>query len=398
MQYFQSAKNPYLKDQYLRQQLPYSFPVEFTANPHGRKGIFDCEKTIDKMAQTYLLVDYTIQPNATADRKLVAPYLGFKTFSDIMFGTRATKVDLMTLKPVYNIWQYERLKGYQIYTALEKGMAVPDDFLTTGRCTLKVPLFMFYSESKDSFMPIRNLEDLQLTFFTASVEDVGMWLYDTTDPEDPVPISLIPLTSLKVSLVQESFNRAESNLAQFENGTDISISKSIKNSYNVFYEDTVLLKAGSTSHSILLRCPFPLPVVVAFIYNQKNRYKINKYSIKVRNSYLDKDVNLETDYSLYDKFSGYQESMYMNRWMNESREILGGDGLITWSAQDNMSPATLDITYDAMDEDYNLYVFCPIITYHEVSSKGEISINDSDEVKSNNKMLVLQNPMSNIKI
>lgn len=398
MQYFKSAKNPYLKDSALKVQKPYSHPVFLQANPHGRQGSFLFDKTIDELSQTFLSIEYTITPIATADRGIQCTYLGFKTFDNLYLETVSGKVELMCLKPAYNIWKYEQLKGTPIYSMIQKGLTPDVNFLTTGTCTLKIPLFMFYSENPDAFLSIRNLEDLQLRFEVASAADLGIWLYDTSG-DDPVALNVLPLTSLKVSLIQESFNKDNTSLMMFQNNTNIANSKFIKNSYNVFYEENVVLAAGSTSHNLLLRCPFPLPVLVGMIYNSKNRAPITSFSLKVRNDYIVKDIPVDTNYSLYDKSSGYQETMYLEYWVNRVHEILSNTGLITWSPQDGMAPTVLEINYPALDEDYNLHVFSPYITYQSVNEKGRIGINDTDDVSNAGaKLYDLQNPMSGLHI
>lgn len=398
MQYLKSAKNPYLKGSALKVQKPYSNPVSFVSNPHQRQGAFLFDKTIDELSQTFLSIDYTITPITTDFRGIKCTYLGFKTFENLYMETVSGKVELMCLKPAYNIWKYEQLKGTPLYSMIEKGLTPNADFLSTGRCTLKVPLFMFYSENPDAFLSIRNLEDLQLRFETASAEDLGIWLYDTTDA-DPVALNILPLTSLKVSLIQESFNGDNSSLKMFQNGTDISNSAFVKSCYNVFYEDNVVLPAGSTSHLLMLRCPFPLPVVVGMIYNSKNRVAITSFSLKVRNDYIVKDIPVDTNYSLYDKTSGYQESMYLEYWVNRVHEILSNTGLVTWSPQDGMSPTVLEINYPAQAEDYNLHVFSPYITHQSISKKGKIGINDTDDVTEKvAKLYILQNPVNGVQI
>ena len=121
--------------------------------------------------------------------------------------------------------------------------------------------------------------------------------------------------------------------------------------------------------------------------------------MKVRNDYIVKDIPVDTNYSLYDKSSGYQETMYLEYWVNRVHEILSNTGLITWSPQDGMAPTVLEINYPALDEDYNLHVFSPYITYQSVNEKGRIGINDTDDVSNAGaKLYDLQNPMSGLHI
>lgn len=384
MDSFNQVKNPLLKTEgNSLKQKKKSLIKDVPIGIYSQELTFPITKDVDLLSQLFFQFDITMAPSAL---NFNADFLAFKLLSNIYFET-SQRHNLMHLKPHYQIYKYEQTSSTGLYDQISKCSNMPSTFnmviapavVTSGSCRLKIPLFLFFSIAEEkslneNFLSVRNMEDLQLRVRTATQSNIGM--IDSA-------LTLLSITGLRIALITESYNKEFSQRDQFDYGlSSIPVAPSIKNSYNVFYEDTVSLLAGSTSATILLRCPYPCMNLLGTIMFQNTRTAINSYSIKVKNTYIvggegDYAIDADTSFDLSNPQVAFNDVEYLEHFFNRKNEVRSNTGLITFSSEDSFYPCYLTVNYNALTADSNLYVFEEFITSYDVNQYRKIVENDT---------------------
>ncbi len=347
---------------------------------YSKELIFPVEKDIDKLAQTFIELTPSMTPSAV---DIIADFLAFKIPSDIFLET-SQKVCLMHIKPEYHIYKFEQTSHTGVFNQIQRCSQPPDNFLrvigpaptTSGTCTISIPIFFFFSVLGGIPLDVRNIENLQIRIIINTREAMGIQTAGGV---------LQTLTGLDVRIINESYNSNLSQKNHFQYGpSKLPIYQSLKNTYNVFYEDTVDLATGSSSATILLRCPYPCVNLLGTINYQNNRIQINKYSIKVRNSYIvggdsiDTAIDTNTGFDLANlNDTAFNQIEYLEHFFNKKNNIFSDTGMVSFSDQDAFYPTYLTVYYDTLIAPSKLHIFEEYITSFSVDNFRKVIVNDT---------------------
>lgn len=325
---------------------------------YGRRFTLEIPKEYDNLAQLY--VKCTLSTGNAAST--VKTYLATKIFKYIRIRTKNGLV-LQTFTPRYLQSRIDEVYNDPIYTYLQLQVE-PDRTFASGDPTVFVPIFAFFSESENTFLRTRSLEQLEVEFIVNDTkESMGM---------------SASLTSLDAELycLYHDVNNSN-NLRQYEKKSESLLPRYIKNSYTIFEEDTTVISSNSTSARILLRCPHPLFSLNLSLVDADS----DKKQIKTMKLFFGDNCVLDLDYRINYQNYGHNKSFLasgvMNYFFNKMKERSVDSGLITFTEE--MAPVYLEITFDQLTSDYTLYIFEEYRTSFNVDDKGYIKLSNDIE-------------------
>ena len=319
---------------------------------YNKKFLVDIPKTCNNLSG--LFVKFTLALTATP---VVETGIAAQLCKRIILRTVSGTV-LQQITPRYTSARLEELYNSSLYTHISPGITLSSSAATSY--TLFLPLFLFFSESTNTFLATRQLEPLQLVF-------------ETNDTDLSMGITTGVLSQLDIVVYASYFDEHPTSRSDTQlNAVKSGIPKQLYGSYNIFEEDQLALLSGSTTAKLLLRCPYPVFAIHVSIYDSTTKIRtVTNLKITTRGAEL---INL--DYRInYDLFSDIQSlgnngpfSLFFSKLKSRTED----SGLITFSGP--MFPSYLELEFSALSADCTLSVICEYRTNYEVSDQGRIKL------------------------
>ncbi len=398
MEYFNKIKNVFIKSEEaisvsptikkpysnrLKTQLTEHLQGSGTGTVYSRRLTHDISRTYDNLAQLYIKFDIVATP-AEFDFSVKEGFAA-KILSQIILRTKQGVI-LQTISPEYTLMRIDELSGSSSsFQRISVGLDPDDSFstiappaiVTSGTCTVYLPLFMFFSEGVTNFLNTRMLEQLVLDVQIAP-DNASMGIVELNEGDFPPPA----ITSITMTVYSTYHDVNTSSIIPSQPfSRKPGVPKSLVLSYNTFYEEDTLLVVGQSSARLLLRNNQALFNVHSFIRSNSDttRVKINTITISVVGHEIVRELPLELNYTKYSEDRGYIDSEAYSYWFSECESRLYDSGLITFNSDDSMFPVFLTVTFDPLsasetfpEETWTLKVFSEYRTNHEVSSLGDI--------------------------
>ncbi len=340
-------KNTLKSHAYVKSNIVYG-----TGTLYNQSIAFQIPRQFNDLAQMY------IKANLSTGGVLstVESYFATKIFKTIQLRTVSGTI-LQTITPQYSSMRIDELFETPLFTHLSVSIE-PGDF--TSDETVFVPLLMFFSESVTTFLKTRHLEPLELYCITNdNKESMGM---------------SVDLTSMAFELQCMYFDSIEEKPNTDFLLTSKAEQEYLVGSYDVFNEDNLIIDSGATSARLLIRCPHPaFNISVSLVDVNTNRVQINTMTITAAGTELVK-LNFKANYNLFSSQDAFLENGTLTYWFSKEKNRSTDSGLLTFGAP--FFPCYIDLTFDALDNDYILYTFLEHRTNMRVDTKGFISYSD----------------------
>ena len=325
-----------------------------TGGIYSKKFVVDIPRQYDNLSQLYIKCYLSTGSVAST----VETSFASKIFKKIVLRTKKG-TELQTITPEYSQARIDENFGTELYTHLNIGIE-PDATFLSGDPTCVVPLFFYFSESENTFLNTRDLEQLELeAILNVSKESMGM---------------SVDLSSASFELYALYHDENTSNKFSDQILTKKSVINSISGSFNIFNEDSLICSTGTTSARLLLRCPHPLYVLHLSLVNATSaRAQITSVKLSVGNNTLI-EFDYRMNYQNYGKSKSFVETGTVSLFFSKLKDRTVDSGLVTFSKE--MFPCYLDVTFSSLDADYTLNAFEEYRTNYTVSKIGEVSMSD----------------------
>ncbi len=323
---------------------------------YSKRTVFTIPKSsYNSLAQLYIKVYLSNGSQAST----VETYFATKVFKSIVLKSKRGTT-IQTIFPEYTQARIDEKYNTELYTYLVQGIE-PDIPFASGDPTCVVPLFLCFSEDETTFLPTRQLEQLELEVVV-------------NDTKELMGLS-VDLTSISYELYALFHDTNDSN--RFDDqilSKKIGIPRTLVSTYNVFSEDLLTCVSGSTSAKLLLRCPHPLYVLhMALIDSSSNRAQIKTVKLTVGgNTLIEFDYRM--NYQIYGNSKSFIENGTVSLFFSKLKSRNVDSGLITFSKE--MFPCYLEITYNSLASDFTLFAFEEYRTNIQIDSIGQLSFSN----------------------
>lgn len=350
-------------------------PLPGSSAVYNKKVLFNIPKQFDNLAQCYVKVDIT--PSGTCEA--LSPWAVIQLLKIVNLQT-SKKVSLMECRTEYNLLRTEECSEKpELWSKMREGIEISSTFSSV--ITKYIPMYLFFSDDITSFFETRQKEQIQLELITN--DNHTLMGFDSG------------ISSLTFQLACLYFDTHDSGRNCDFPYNDLKITRPIVGSYNVFYEEPVLVPRLSTSAKILLRCPNPFFAIHVHLLKNDDlsRYAINTMRLTQRGSevfYIHTDIN----YCFFAEEHGEQANGALSYWESKKQKRNVDSGLNILNG--DSYPSYLEITFDEisgiLSDDYTMYVYHEYRTDFQVSSDGVINQSTDEELYENN-IATQQNPL-----
>lgn len=341
---------------------------------YSRQFTFDIPRIYDNLAQMY--IKCTLSTGRVPST--VETYFATKIFKYMIIRDKISRTEICTITPQYTSARIDELYNTPLFTHLNNSIEPSVEF-NAGDPVVFVPVFAFFSEKVQTFLRTRSLSPLEIEcIVNDDFESMGM---------------SATLTSAEYELhclyfdTNDSSRKVDMPLLQ-----NINSGYKLPGSYNVFYEDKVICASGSTRKSLLIRCPHPaFAIHCSLVDSATNRKQINTFELKVGGNTIVK-LDYRMNYTLFAQHNSFVENGTFSYFINQENFRSEDSGLLVFNG--SMSPAYINITFDALSEDYTLHTFMEYRTDHKVDEKGYIHPSNDDYLPESTGYRILQYPNS----
>ena len=314
----------------------YSETSNTTAHQGNYK--FKLNHNMGNLKQLYIKATLT-RAGAITPTLPLAPLL-LKTIT-----LRTDTTTLQTITPTYTLSRIDMLSGTGLANKLAAGINAGSAGTFPGTVVVFMPLFFWFSDDATNPLELFGRKQLYVEITENSQHDMGI--------NNPLDTSFYELIS--VFEQKESYPK---------------VPRQIRNSYDIFIEDTQTITATQTTATFRLRCPYEV-FAVSFLFLTGNvvggtfsKNQITKIKVDTPTSTLF-DIDIYTNYLLSDNpNSGIQlnststinfgiRGTFMN-WTDPSNYI---------RFSQNLSPTFVTLTFANSGYDGNLYT----ISHHNTS-------------------------------
>ncbi len=325
----------------------------------GKTFVFDIPKNYDGLAQ--LGIKATITVDETTSN--VETYLSAHIFDQISLRTKSGNV-LQTIYPHYTDMRVDEVRNTPLQEHLN--LSMEPDFSTTTTSAVYVPLFFFFSEETGEFLKTRHLEELEL-YCNVVGDETFLGIGDD--------LEVISVTAMSFELICTYFDNPRTSL-----NDNLIMSKKytpgpLYGTYNVFNEDAVALPTGSTSARLLIRCPHPaFNISMSLVDLFSIRVQINTMKITLAGGTTLVDLDYKYVYSLFSPRDGFMPAGTLTYYFSKEKDRTVDSGLMTFNGTNY--PCYVDITFDALEDDYTLHTFLEYRTNFHVNELGQIGLSN----------------------
>lgn len=342
------------KDPDLKNTLPtYREIIDYSGDRFASNAIYNNKreyylgKMNDNLGQIYIEVDMVVQSREKGFN--VMGDMPLWVFSEIELRTKGSAQVPQIITPAYTQMRVDEEDGGNLWI-IKEGMSVdPNSFNQTnpsGVSTQRlvnflVPLYFFFSETTNTWLKTRGMEEMSIRLTTnSSAEKMGL-----TNPGG-VPAVVLASLTYKIKALFQDVNNA--NLNDSLSNTVKNIPRSIYGGYNIFREQSTVIAPGKTNHRMRLMNPNPSFVIHAYLSNNTSSFQIKNMKIQIAgNNYLDLDYRMN-----YQRYRGHKNkfvrSAAFSYWWAYYGDRTTDSGLITCSKADNMSPMFLELDFEGV--------------------------------------------------
>ena len=337
---------------------------------YSRRSRFNLGRRFDGLAQLYIKCE--MQTSATEDSFVCQPGLATRIFDEVSLRTLGSDTILAVIKPEYSFMRIDEYVGTPLESRYAAAISPPATFnestsptVTIRNATVFLPLSFWFSETPNTFLNTRNMEELCVFIRTnSSKELMGM-------PD----MSFDNATFTLMCLYQDTNNSSLNS--ELKNSVKVGLPRTIKGSYDTFFEERVNISIGQTSQKLLCRCPYPAFALHAVLLNPltQTRANIQRMTLTVNGvKFLDLDYRINfQNYALFNK--GFVESEAFSYWLSIQKDRSVDSGLITCSIGDNMAPFIMEVFFDGPTAAHELVTFWEYRTNFSVGETGTIQQN-----------------------
>lgn len=321
---------------------------------YDRKRTLDIPKNYDHMSQIFL--KFTLSTGLAA--ATIETFLATKIMKSIRILS-AQGTELQRITPRYSQARIDQTYMTPNYSWYQLCVENQGEF-ADGDVTCILPLFTFFSENPNTFLPTKKLEQLKLELITND-NSAAMGINQN-----------LTLLTTEIYVTYHNVNNSSRN-------DDIvymnkpGIPKQLYGSYNMYEEETTTCLTGSTSKIVLLKCPHAVfSLNLALVDANSNRKQIKNVRMKIGNSeFLNLDYRM--NFQMYGDQSGFLENGSFSYFVDKEKNRTVPSGLLTFSKE--FYPCYLTVEFDALATDYTLYIFNEVHTLYNISDNGEVGLN-----------------------
>ena len=332
----------------LKNTLPtYREIIDYSGDRFGPNAIYNNKreyylgKMNDNLGQIYIEVDMVVQSRVKGFDVSSTPLW---VFSEIELRTRGSAHVPQIITPAYSQMRVDEEDGGNM-TIIDHGITIPASFndstpsvFTQRAANFVVPLYFFFSETTNTWLKTRGMEEMSIRLTTnSSALKMGL-----TNPNGAPAVVLASLT-YKIKALFQDVNNA--NLNDSLSNTVKNIPRSIYGSYNIFREESTVIAPGKTNHRMRLMNPNPSFVIHCYLSNNTDSFQIKNMKIQIAgNNYLDLDYRMN-----YQRYRAHKKKFIpgaaFSYWWAYYGDRTTDSGLITCSKADNMSPMFLELDF-----------------------------------------------------
>ena len=366
----QPRENPVLKNT-LKTLVEIPISTELGGGPvYGRRARFNLGRRFDGLAQLYIKCVMTTP--ATEDAFTCEPGLATRIFDEVSIRTLGSDSILAVIKPEYSFMRADEYVGTPLESRYEVALSPPASFneSTTPSdvvriATVFLPLSFWFSETPNTFLNTRNIEEL-CVFIRTNADQGSMGM----------PNMYFEKAEFSLFCLYQDTNNSSLN-SELKNSVKQGLPRTIKGSYDTFFEERVSVSIDQKSQKLLCRCPFPAFALHAVLLDPltQKRTNINRMKLSVNGvQFLDLDYRINfQNYALFNK--GYVESEAFSYWVSIQKDRSVDSGLITCSIGDNMAPFFMEVFFDGPSTASELITFWEYRTNFSVGETGTIQLN-----------------------
>lgn len=365
----QPRENPVLKNT-LKTLIDIPVSTELGGGPvYSKRSRFNLGRRFDGLAQLYIKCEIVIDP---VDPAFVCqPGLATRLFDEVSLRTLGSDSILAVIKPEYSFMRVDEYVGTPLESRYSVAISPPATFNQSNggtpvarKATIFLPLSFWFSETPSTFLNTRNIEELCVFIRTnTSKEAMGL------------SIDLSSATYTLMCLYQDTNNSSLNS--ELKNTVKVGLPKTIKGSYDTFFEERVNISTSQTSQKLLCRCPYPSFALHCVMLDPltQTRNNIERMTLSVNGvKFLDLDYRINfQNYALFNK--GFVESEAFSYWVSIQKDRSVDSGLITCSIGDNMAPFIMEVFFYAPNTASQLITFWEYRTHFEVGETGTIQQN-----------------------
>lgn len=329
------------------------FPRPIDNQIYGQRLRFDIPTQYDNLADIFIKITLSSAGNAAPRTELAT-----RVFKQIQIRTKKGTL-LQDLRPLYSLTRVDEITKTPTYDYVQNAID-PDTTFDTNTVTMFLPLFTFFAEDIMFNLPTRSMEPLEVyAVVNDSKEAMGL----QTD---------LSATAFEMHCV--FYDTHETEGPEFKIGAPVyglSPPRTLLKTYDTYYEELQTVPAGSTSARMLITNPNPAYVMHIALVDPLSQAMTQIKTIKMTMAGVEVvDLDYRINFSLDTSEVSLVDSSTISYWFSKEKNRSNYSGLIDFSS--SLFPTYLDITFDALPEDYQLHVFFEHLTKLTVSNLGEI--------------------------